>query len=242
MELTVRNGWGTAPHIWGPLQENLKNSLGVSETLIFRNYSWESALQDGISFEESGEETLSLGWSLGGILLLKAAASGSFRGKALILLSCAAGALDGRKKTQIRAMRENLEKDPEKVLREFFRLCCFPERPVPEANYLRDLSGEAGRREVLAHLKQGLDFLESLFFSEEELKKVECPCFILHGEEDKVFPLSEGEKLASLLPRSRFYSLPKASHALPLTRCDTISEILRTVNEPLPAGSERLLR
>lgn len=47
------------------------------------------------------------------------------------------------------------------------------------------------------------------------LPRVSQPVLILWGEHDIVIPLTDGKKIASLIPNSQFIALPHASHKLP---------------------------
>lgn len=44
------------------------------------------------------------------------------------------------------------------------------------------------------------------------LKTIITPCLVLHGSEDKVIPIDNGEKLARLIPTAQFVALPGVGH------------------------------
>jgi len=44
------------------------------------------------------------------------------------------------------------------------------------------------------------------------LASIACPSLIVAGEEDRIFPVTETEKMATAIPNSRFVVLPKVGH------------------------------
>lgn len=46
----------------------------------------------------------------------------------------------------------------------------------------------------------------------EELTKIQCPFLVLHGTEDVLVPIDNGEVTARLVPNSRFVEIEGAGH------------------------------
>lgn len=76
---------------------------------------------------------------------------------------------------------------------------------------------------VKAHYEGIKAFSESDFT--EDLKSVEIPVLVLHGEDDQIvpFPIS-GPKAAKLLPNGKFISYPGFPHGMPTTEAETINK------------------
>jgi pimeloyl-ACP methyl ester carboxylesterase len=60
--------------------------------------------------------------------------------------------------------------------------------------------------------------------SSEELKKIEQPSLLIWGNEDKVVPISIGERLQDDLPNSTFFSFKHTGHLVPEERPEHVSE------------------
>jgi non-heme chloroperoxidase len=75
---------------------------------------------------------------------------------------------------------------------------------------------------VLAHTKGIAAFSETDFT--EDLKSVEIPVLVLHGEDDQIvpFPIS-GAKSVKLLPNGKLISYPGFPHGMPTTEAATIN-------------------
>jgi pimeloyl-ACP methyl ester carboxylesterase len=56
---------------------------------------------------------------------------------------------------------------------------------------------------------------ESYIAAGVDLEPITCPTLVLHGDADRVIPLSEGRRLATALPAARFLVVPGGGHLLP---------------------------
>ena len=58
--------------------------------------------------------------------------------------------------------------------------------------------------------------LEYPFPSQDYLKEVSCPVSIIHGDADRIIPVSEGKEMASILPASQvyYYEIPHGNHGV----------------------------
>ena len=75
---------------------------------------------------------------------------------------------------------------------------------------------------VLAHYKGIKAFSESNFT--EDLKSVEIPVLVLHGEDDQIVPYAiSAPKAAALLPNGKLISYPGFPHGMPTTEAETIN-------------------
>jgi len=46
----------------------------------------------------------------------------------------------------------------------------------------------------------------------EELRKIKCPTFVLHGDRDPLIELAQATTVADLVPDTRLYRYPTGSH------------------------------
>lgn len=60
----------------------------------------------------------------------------------------------------------------------------------------------------------------------EQLKQIQLPCFIIHGDRDPVFPIEHAEQLAACIPHSRLVIIEKMGHGLPDSVCEKIISLL----------------
>jgi non-heme chloroperoxidase len=74
---------------------------------------------------------------------------------------------------------------------------------------------------VLAHYEGIKAFSESDFT--EDLKSVEIPVLVLHGEDDQIVPSNQAPKAAALLSNSKLITYPGFPHGMPTTEADTIN-------------------
>ena len=75
---------------------------------------------------------------------------------------------------------------------------------------------------VLAHYKGVKAFSESDFT--EQLKTVEIPVLVLHGEDDQIVPFYQAPKAAKLLKNGKLISYPGFPHGMPTTEAETINK------------------
>ncbi|MCI9846828.1 alpha/beta fold hydrolase [Flavobacterium pectinovorum] len=74
---------------------------------------------------------------------------------------------------------------------------------------------------VLAHYKGVKAFSESDFT--EDLKSVEIPVLVLHGEDDQIVPFAQAPKAVKLLKNGKLIGYPGFSHGMPTTEASTIN-------------------
>ena len=158
-----------------------------------------------------------LGWSLGGLLALRAARAASQHWLGLILVGtcarfCAAPDYpQGVAPARVRALKAALRKQPADALSRFFADVAAPQA-VPS-----DVLA-ACVRDALAigtdALAAGLESLLTLDLR-AELEPDGQPALVLHGREDQVIPWPAGAWLAEHLRFSRFVLLEGVGHDLP---------------------------
>jgi len=79
----------------------------------------------------------------------------------------------------------------------------------------------------------------------EDLKKIDVPTLILHGDVDQIVPIGNGRRSAKLIPNATLKEYPGAPHAIISTSKNEVNEdllrflgtVLKTSAEKMPAMS-----
>lgn len=139
----------------------------------------------------------------------------------LVLLSstarfCAAdGYPCGIPEKVLRRMILQLRRNPDAVLREFFRNVHHPE--------IR--AGGTRPAEPLEPLIAGLEYLRDADLR-ARVPAIGIPVLILHGTEDRIIPPSAAEWLRDHLPDARLRLLEGVGHALPIHQADAAARAI----------------
>jgi pimeloyl-ACP methyl ester carboxylesterase len=62
----------------------------------------------------------------------------------------------------------------------------------------------------------------------ERLGQITCPTFVIHGDDDPMFPLGNAEALAAEIPGARLHVLAEVGHELPIRVRHDVVEIITT--------------
>lgn len=81
----------------------------------------------------------------------------------------------------------------------------------------------AGRRKSIYKAVNGVIYRPSV---ESELKRIEAPTLVLHGEEDEAIPVDEGRHLAEAIADARLEIIPKAGHSSSIENPEAVNEAL----------------
>ena len=68
----------------------------------------------------------------------------------------------------------------------------------------------------------------------ERLKQLPCPCLIIHGDYDPVFPLEHAKQLAASIAGSHLEIIEKLGHGLPDRLCNTVIDVILNALPKLP--------
>ena len=222
--LTLIHGWGMHSGVWQPVIHALTEQyyvhcidlpgMGLSETIspyTLANLSVEiSALLP--------ENTHLLGWSLGGQIAMQTALSEPSKISKLVLVG-ATPKFTVTDDWSCGVLLQNLEKFDAEVERDymatmlkFLSLQCVGAsnmkdtvRILRDAFLLKPVPNKAS-------LKLALTILETTDLR-PQLRNIQIPTLILHGEKDGLTPIGAGNFLADNIKNSQFQSFPKASHA-----------------------------
>jgi pimeloyl-[acyl-carrier protein] methyl ester esterase len=178
-----------------------------------------------------------VGWSLGGLLALRAALelepqkSPELPAKiaALVLVSatacmCAAEGYPGADPRMLAAMRTRMNRNAGAVIEEFAAQCAAPDGDEEtRLSWLRQASGFSA-----PEMQAGLDCLAALDLR-ERLEGVGARCRILHGECDRIVPVGSARFLAGRIRGAELEVLAGRGHALPFTAPMEIARAIASV-------------
>ena len=68
----------------------------------------------------------------------------------------------------------------------------------------------------------------------EELKNIQCPTLVLHGEEDEAISVARADELLTHIPRATLARTPHGGHSLPIETPEFVERELRAFFESLP--------
>jgi pimeloyl-[acyl-carrier protein] methyl ester esterase len=218
------SGWGTTDRVWDAMRANM---YGTHE----RGLTWIEVLQDTSAIdrvlESHPEPWLLVGWSLGGILALRAALARPDRLAGLVLVSATArmtkdGDYPGVEPRVLRAMQMRLKRDTQRLLFDFAGLCAAPDG----GEAIRSLYLDETRHFTTAELATGLEALAT-FDLREELRDLAVPTLVIHGELDGIIPIESARALATMTPNSRLKTFEHRGHALPLVAPSELAALVR---------------
>ena len=180
------------------------------------------------------KETVLVGWSLGGMLLVEAL--GQIAGPApaaTVLVGVAPvfcqrpGHPWGQPVASVRAMRLGLRSDPTRVLTDFLASCLAPGEEAfrEEAAAGCDFTADSAH---LALLSQGLDYLRDKDLC-GLLGHLRGPVAIIQGEEDGIVHPAQAQFLQEILPAASLHILPGAGHLPFLTQAEAFNDLLKRI-------------
>lgn len=229
---TLLPGWSQQTDTWGAFSDGLARWGKVQAVDLPGNgcnegslpeatlSAWAEALADQLQGETW------LGWSLGGMLALRAALERPGKARRLVLLATGASFVSrpewpwGSTPQELEAFAEIVGKDPDAALRQFDGW---------------QVAGAERVRETMAWLQQqrrhcsatpvGLaDGLAILCTGDlrRELARLELPVLVLAGAEDRVLPPQAARRTAELIPGAVYREIAGAGHALFVSHPDEV--------------------
>jgi pimeloyl-[acyl-carrier protein] methyl ester esterase len=242
--LILLHGWGASGRIWQRQVEAFGDRYTVLTPRISEwNAAWLTDFWSGLP-EIDPRESILVGWSLGGMLLLEALAQGAGLAPAATVLVGVApvfcqrpGHPWGQSVASVRAMRLGLRSDPARVLTDFLASCLAP----GEESFRDEAAAGFDFTADPAHLAQGLDYLRDKDLG-SLLWHIPGPVAIVQGEQDGIVDPAQAQFLQEHLPGSSLHILPGAGHLPFLTQAEAFNDILRGLisndaHEPLPRKS-----
>jgi pimeloyl-[acyl-carrier protein] methyl ester esterase len=244
--LVLLHGWGATGNIWRRQVEAF-SSRGI--TLLTPTFpTWEVSWLVDFLQELSLPDTILVGWSLGGMLLLEALSQELVAPGALVLVATPASFCErpdlpyGQPRAVVRALRRTVREDRRRGLLDFASRCLVP----GEENFQEEISQDFQPQENGADLAAGLDYLINTDLR-SQLSRIPAGALIIQGDQDNIVPPAQTEALRHYLKDARMVRIPGAGHAPFLTRAGEFNEVLKgylreraRVRGPLPPPSNSL--
>jgi pimeloyl-ACP methyl ester carboxylesterase len=223
--LVFLHGWGAAGNIWRRQVEAFASPGLAVLTPTFP--SWEISWLMDYMQKLSLAETVLVGWSLGGMLLLEALSQKTVTPGGLVLVATPASFCErpdhphGQPRAVVRALRRTVREDPRQGLADFAGRCLAP----GEANFQEEILQDFQPQENGADLAAGLDYLINSDLR-PQLSRVPAGATIIQGDQDAIVPPAQTEALRHSLKDARLVRIPGAGHAPFLTRAGLFNEIV----------------
>ena len=219
--IVLIHGWGFDRRVWDYLTLELAGDYTVV-TYDARGYGMSSAPWSGYDMDQASRDlrmllrTLDLkdatlvGLDLGAAVALHYALSGGRRAGRLVLIA-PLGVPAGEEATiqteQVAgAWRDDLRRDRPRLATALAKIWA-PSASADTRAWLRESVRQAGAHALL----HGLDAFDSPDVG-GALEDVAWPTVILHGHDDLVVPLSNGERIAAAIPAARLVVLESTGH------------------------------
>lgn len=168
-----------------------------------------------------------VGSSMGGFVALEAALSRPAQVKGLVLIGTTATRTDEQTalvNEAIAALRGH-ERVPEDWARWALAICFsqayatdHPDVVEDWVRRLTEMPADGVAEEFLCSSRRRDLLLD--------LDQIECPVMVIHGSEDRPFPLEEAESWASRLPRCEFVAVEGVGHFASIEAADTVAELI----------------
>lgn len=240
--IALIHGWATHSEHWAGVAQDLESAgflVRRHDLPGYRNRSSECGVLDfqdlvDDALDRVGDCDLWVGWSLGAMIALAAAAKASTSIRGVMLVSGTAKfCCDSDKEDSLNRLRLSVKENPRKAVRRF-GLSMLPPAvrrelsqrlPDPGTGSIEDPAGSR------ATLLAGLEVLAEADLS-EEVNKISVPVHLVSGEYDEIIPVSSGKELHALIPGSQFTQLP-CGH-IPFVECrkrfmETLFEFAQTI-------------
>jgi pimeloyl-[acyl-carrier protein] methyl ester esterase len=223
--LVLFHGWGASGRVWTRQVEYFQERLTVLAPTV---PVWEVGWFSDYLLKLPLRQSLLVGWSLGGMLLLEALSRRPDPPPlGLVLVGVApvftrrADYPEGQPPAAVRAMRQALKRDRQRVLDDFVNRCLAP----GETGMVSQVRAALASPAADDHLAAGLDYL-----LERDLRpllpNLPAGAVIIQGEEDRIVSPAQGRFLQGQLDGARLKLLPGAGHLPFLTQAAAFNSIL----------------
>ena len=254
-DLVLLHGWGLHGGVWDTLLPRLTADFRVTRVDLpghgkSHGIPMPAELADVARLVRASvpENAVWLGWSLGGLIALRAALDASQTLRGLILVATTprfAAAADWPEAMPPEELQEfvaGLGEDYRETLLRFLSLQVRGDESARVAlRQLRDALFARGEPESAA-LAAGLELLR-VSDLRGELARLQVPTLVIAGGYDRLTPPGAGKALADGIPGGRYALIPKSAHAPFISHADEFISLLiafmgdRHEAEQLKAGN-----
>ncbi|MDR9504509.1 alpha/beta hydrolase [Brevibacillus agri] len=207
-------GWGMPDSCWEQVRRQLPCALHLAPDFsrVSRPEEFYEAVEQ-TARSVAGKELVVVGWSMGGLLALRLAASRPVAGLVLVgatmrFVRESAERDRGWGAAVLQRMKRLLPKDRERIMAQFAEQMLT----AKERGQNRVDTGTAGAQWSQQALLAGLDYL-AREDCRHKAASLSCPAVVIHGTDDLICPLAAGEELAGALPAAEFVRLQDCGHA-----------------------------
>jgi pimeloyl-[acyl-carrier protein] methyl ester esterase len=223
--LVFLHGWGATGNIWRRQIEAFSRQgvMVLTPTIP----AWEVPWLASYLQEMALAETVLVGWSLGGMLLLEALGQGLVKPGGLVLVATPASFCarpdypHGQPRAVLRALRRTVREDRRRGLVDFASRCLAP----GEANFLDEILQDFQPQEKRADLAAGLDYLLDIDLR-PQLSRVPAGALLIQGDQDNIVPPAQADVLGHSLTDARVLTFPGAGHAPFLTLAEAFNKVV----------------
>lgn len=223
-DLVMIHGWGLHSGIWDSIMPLLEPQVRVTRVDLpghgRSDWSGEAGLDDMVGAVHAvvPDNAIWLGWSLGGLVAMRAAACRDIGVKALITVASTPSFVrrpnwqSALLPSLLQTFAAELDQDYHRTLDRFLALQVRgSEQATSVLKSLRAVMQLHGEPHP-AGLRAGLDILADSDLR-ELLPTIGCPAQLLAGERDTLVPLAAVQATRDSLPDARLTVLPGAGHA-----------------------------
>ena len=216
-EIVLISGWGAGRDAFSRIEEKL------GEKFDFSYLPWEKGLNKDFTAEfirGRQKPVILMGWSLGGLIAMRAADEIPEMISGLALISATPrmtrdDGYDGAREGEIRAMAAGLLKNRERIIEGFANKAFGTGAGIDE--YKRSVAGF-----TTDELLSGLQLLEKTDIR-KNLDFITAPALIMHGKQDSIIPVSQGGFINNMIKGSSLLEFD-AGHGLAYAAPDMLIE------------------
>ncbi len=238
-DVVLLHGWGMSGRVWSSIVQRLAGRYRL--TVVDLPGHGRSPVPPGselsrwleMLFAVTPARAVWVGWSLGGMLALAAAAAdaGRVEGVATVASNLRFVATDGWPEAVSPVLFddvvEGIVEDPVKTLQRFVALQFLGVRTEAAAALSRRLRDEiAAAPPSAGALLPGLDLLRAID-NRELASTLDLPVQMIFGGRDKLVPVAAREAISALAPRAETVLLDAAGHAPFLTHPEAFLAVLQ---------------
>lgn len=245
-ELVLLHGWGLHGGVWDALLPRLTPHFRVTRVDLpghgrSRATALPPALGDAARLLQDAlpADAVWLGWSLGGLLALRAALDAPQRMRGLVLANTTPRFVTAPDwphalpSEQMREFAADLQQNYRGTLLYFLAMQVRGDESARAAlGQLRAAFSAQGEPETES-LTRGLQLLLGSDLR-SELPKLHVPALVIAGGYDRLTPPQAGEAMAGAIPGARYAVIPKAAHVPFISHAEAFSDALLGFMQALP--------